>query len=54
MANRFSLFLENLNIVITKQYGFRQNRSTIHAMDDFITTVEDSVDKIKISVAMCF
>ena len=38
-----------MNTIVPTQYGFRHNRSTIHAMPDLITTCYDNLNCKKIS-----
>ena len=41
ICNRLLSFFTSMNTIVPTQYGFRHNRSTIHAMLDLITTRYD-------------
>ena len=42
ICNRLLSFFTSMNTIVPTQYGFRHNRSTIHAMLDLITTRYDN------------
>ena len=43
--NRFESFIEKCNILYDSQYGFREKRSTEHAILDIINEIETNMDK---------
>ena len=49
IRNRLLSFFTCMNTIVPSQYGFRHNRSTIHAMLDLITTCYDNLNCKKFS-----
>ena len=49
ICNRLLSFFTCMNTIVPTQYGFRHNRSTIHAMLDLITTCYDNLNCKKFS-----
>ena len=49
ICNRLLSFFTCMNTIVPTQYGFRHNRSTIHAMLDFMTTCYDNLNCKKFS-----
>ena len=47
MHNRFMKFLTEQKIIYLKQFGFRKNFSTAHAIITFIDSIENAFDKNK-------
>ena len=45
MYNRLKSFIEKCNILHDSQYGFREKRSTEHAILDIINEIETNMDK---------
>ena len=45
MYNRLKSFIEKCNILLYSQYGFREKRSTEHAILDIINEIETNMDK---------
>ena len=43
ICNRLLFFFTCMNTIVPTQYGFRHNRSTIHAMLDLMTTCYDNL-----------
>ena len=52
MAKRLIKFIEKNNILSKHQYGFRQNRSTEHAIIDFVDKITAAIDQGKFSVGI--
>ena len=49
ICNRLLSFFTRNNTIVPSQYGFRHNRSTIHAILDLITSCLDNINKKKFS-----
>ena len=49
ICNRLLSFFTCMNTIAPTQYGFKHNRSTIHAMLDLITTCYDNLNCKKFS-----
>ena len=43
ICNRISAFFTRNNTIVPSQYGFRNNRSTIHAIFDVVTSCFDNI-----------
>ena len=52
MARRLTKFVDKNNILSKHQYGFRKNRSTEHAIIDFVDKITKSIDQGKFSVGI--
>jgi retron-type reverse transcriptase len=52
MINRLSKFIDKNKILSKHQYGFRKNRSTEHAIIDFVDKFAKAIDKGKYSVGV--
>ena len=52
MARRLTKFVDKHNILSKHQYGFRKNRSTEHAIIDFVDKITKSIDQGKFSVGI--
>ena len=52
MYNRLESFIEKCNILYDSQYGFREKRSTEHAVLDIINEIETNMDK-KVVLMWC-
>ena len=52
MAIRLTKFVDKNNILSKHQYGFRKNRSTEHAIIDFVDKITKSIDQGKFSVGI--
>ena len=48
MYNRIWEFLEESNILYEKQYGFRTNHSTTHALLSIIEQIKSNLDKTNV------
>ena len=44
MNKRLTLFIENNQILLQSQYGFRKNDSTQHANLDIVNTIQSNMD----------
>ena len=53
MYNRLKSFFNKHDIFFQKQYGFRDNRSTEHAILDIVNKIQENSDKGKSSCG-CF
>ena len=49
MYNRLKCFLEKNKLLYEKQYGFREKRSTQHAVIDIVNQIQLNMDKKKYS-----
>jgi hypothetical protein len=45
MINRLSKFIDKNKILSKHQYGFRKNRSTEHAIIDFVDKITKAIDE---------
>ena len=52
MVKRLSKFLDKNKILSKHQYGFRKNRSTEHAIMDFVDKITKAIDEGKFSVGI--
>ena len=52
MVKRLTQFIDKNNILSKHQYGFRQNRSTEHAIIDFIDKITTAIDRGKFFVGI--
>ena len=52
MAKRLTMFIGNYKILSKHQYGFRQNRSTEHAIINFVDKITTAIDQGKFSVGI--
>ena len=52
MINRLSKFIDKNKILSKHQYGFRKNRSTEHAIIDFVDKITKAIDEGKYSVGI--
>jgi retron-type reverse transcriptase len=52
MTNRLSKIIDKNKILSKHQYGFRKNRSTEHAIIDFVDKITKAIDKGKYSVGI--
>jgi retron-type reverse transcriptase len=50
MVKRLTAFIDKNKILSKHQYGFRQNRSTEHAIIDFVDKITKAIDQGKFSV----
>ena len=54
MVNRLTKFIDKNNILSRHQYGSRKNRSTEHAIIDFVDKITKAIDERKYSVGIFF
>ena len=52
MVKRLIAFIDKNKILSKHQYGFRQNRSTEHAIIDFVDKITKAIDQGKFSVGI--
>ena len=52
VVKRLKQFIDKNNILSKHQYGFRQNRSTEHAIIDFVDKITTAIDQGKFSVGI--
>ena len=52
MVKRLSKFSDKNKILSKHQYGFRKNRSTEHAIMDFVDKITKAIDEGKFSVGI--
>ena len=52
MVKRLTTFLDKNKILSKHQYGFRKNRSTEHAIMDFVDKITKAIDEGKFSVGI--
>ena len=52
MIKRLTRFIEANKILSKHQYGFRQNRSTEHAVIDFVDKIVQAIEQGKFSVGI--
>ena len=52
MTKTLTQFIEENKILLKHQYGFRQNRSTEHAVIDFIEKITQAIEQGKFSVGI--
>ena len=52
VVKRLTQFIDKNNILSKHQYGFRQNRSTEHAIIDFVDKITTAIDQGKFSVGI--
>ena len=52
MISRLSKFIDKNKILSKHQYGFRKNRSTEHALTDFIDKITKAIDEGKYSIGI--
>ena len=52
MAKRLTMFIDKHKILSKHQYGFRQNRSTEHAIINFVDKITTAIDQGKFSVGI--
>ena len=52
MINRLSKFIDENKILSKHQYGFRKNRSTEHAIIDFVEKNTKAIDEGKYSIGI--
>ena len=52
MTKRLTQFIERNKILSNHQYGFRENRSTEHAVIDFVDRITQAIEQGKFSVGI--